>query len=241
MRNSATASTGTRRANPPSTRFTVRAPSTRKLFDSGRAPLTEYAWPARSEPPDLTTPEVGGATPDWSRPSCEKLRPFSGSSIISRSLTTRPRLESAVLTSGAAASTTTVSLSEAICSRISSRAISPTAISMGRWIVRANPSASTVISYAPTGSNGKRKAPWPVARCSTEKPVAVCVARTEAPGTAASAGSRTRPSITPIGSWQRPMEAERKRKRMQFRTGAYNPTQRDLKFASNELKDTEAK
>jgi len=92
MRNSAIASMGMRQAKPPSMRSTFWAPSSRKLFASGRCPLTTYDCPARNEPPSVSNPALMGATPVCRSPSCEKLRPLRGKSSTSFSVTVLPRV-----------------------------------------------------------------------------------------------------------------------------------------------------
>jgi len=121
IRNSAIESTGGRIANPPSIRFPFFAPSSRKLFDSGRCPFTEYACPARSEPPAVANPFVNSATPACSRPNCVKFRPFNGKSRISFSVTVLPIALLTVSASGASLVTLTDSRAPATSIRTSIR------------------------------------------------------------------------------------------------------------------------
>ena len=88
--NSVTASTGGLRTKPPSTPLKLLAPSIKKLFDSGRCPLTAYDWPWRIDDPASLRPGVNGTTPGCKVPSCVKFRPLRGRSSISRSCTTLP-------------------------------------------------------------------------------------------------------------------------------------------------------
>ena len=82
----------------------LKTPSSRKLLESSRAPLTLTAKSPRTDPAE---PGAAGATPGSSRPSSKKFRPSSGRPVIWRFSTTPPSAVELVRRMPAAAVTST--------------------------------------------------------------------------------------------------------------------------------------
>ncbi len=105
MRNSPIASGGGRSTKPVLKLSLLGAPSSRKLFDWLRMPLTVKPPVALPKPPGVASPACppraagGASTPGMSVPSWVKLRPLSGSSIRSRFGMSSPSAAPAVSTS----------------------------------------------------------------------------------------------------------------------------------------------
>ena len=125
-------------------------PSSQKKFDDSRMPCTLIAPPCVCS----VVPLVAGSVPGTSRFSCRKLRPFSGSSVVSLAVTTVPTVAVLVCTIGSSAVTTTSSL---ICPRSSvksARCCWFTCSVIGSRTLRLKPCNSALTRYVPGGSSG---------------------------------------------------------------------------------------
>ena len=114
--NSWIASGGGRSTKPVLKVSLLVAPSSRKLFDWLRMPLTLKPPVALPKPPGVASPVCAAERRPAARrrrgcsvPSCVKLRPFSGRSTTFCSSMTMPSVALAVSTSGASVETVTFS------------------------------------------------------------------------------------------------------------------------------------
>ena len=104
---------------------TLSAPSTSQRLEVVEPPLTEMSEPPASPLLTMFMPSWA-VTPGWSRVSCMKLRPFSGSSRTCSPLTTPAISAPTVLTARALASTLTVSATSPVESCMSTARTSAT-------------------------------------------------------------------------------------------------------------------
>ena len=190
--NSWIASGGGRSTKPVLNVSLLLAPSSRKLFDWLRMPLTLKPAVVAPKPPGVASPmappsAAGGATtPGSSVPSCVKLRPFSGSSTTFCSSTTMPSVALAVSTSGASVETVTLSSTPPTASFRSTRAVLSTVTVMSSRVNVLNPvSVRLDLDSCPAGAvapSSSRPSPVTAVRVW---PVATFVTSTVTPGSTA--------------------------------------------------------
>ena len=149
-------------------RSLLSIPSSRKLLDCSRAPLTVM------EPPCVwfCEPFTPWFAPGTSRLSWRKLRPLSGNSVTFLLSTTLPTVAESVLTTGALASTATTSVTWPTVSVISMRRWSSTRSSIPLRSALLKFGSSTTRLYKPAGSCGIEYSPSSLVSSERVSPVA---------------------------------------------------------------------
>ncbi len=161
--NSSMASGGGRMTKPVLKVSLLLAPSSRKLFDWLRMPLTLNPEVAAPNPPGVASPAApprpggGATTPGMSVPSCVKLRPFSGSSTTFCRSIVMPSVACAVSMSGGSPETVTLSVTPPTDSFMSTRVVSPTDTVAPSVTVGLKPAIVALTSYRPGCSSGMLK------------------------------------------------------------------------------------
>ena len=139
----------------PVVNVSLLTPSSRKLFDWFRIPLTLKPDVAAPKPPGVASPAApprpggGATTPGMSVPSCVKLRPFSGSSTTFCWSMVIPRLAREVSTSDCSAVTVTASSMPPTVSLRSTRPVSPTETFAPVCTTVLKPESVAFTSYRP--------------------------------------------------------------------------------------------